>query len=274
VKKKEITPLLTINISRGGFMKKYVVMQEDKFDCGAASLASIIKYYGGSVPLEIIKYDTLTKNNGTNFYYLKEAALKYGFIATGYKKDNLEKIKENAKLLNIQIEIFDTDVFEVSKKLNEKKPCYLCARMRRGYLYDYAKKLGCNKIALGHHFSDVIETTLLSVLYGAEFKTMMPKLKSTNYKGMELIRPLYLIHEDAIISWTKHNELKFLNCSCEFAERESDSKRKEIKNLIKELKKTNKFIEYNIFKSTYSVNLKTIISYKKKEKEIHFLDKY
>jgi len=198
--------------------------------------------------------------------------LKFIVMNPGYKKDNLKQIKENAEILNIPIEIFNTNIFAVAKKLNKEKPCYMCARMRRGYLYDYAKKLKCNKIALGHHFNDVIETTLLSIIYGGEFKTMLPKLKSKNFKKMQLIRPLYLVEEEAIINWAKYNDLKFLGCSCELTSKETDSKRKLIKELIKELKKDNKYIEYNIFKSTHNVNLKTLISYKKKNKTIQFLD--
>ena len=200
--------------------------------------------------------------------------LKFIVMDPGYSKQNIKKIIENAGLLNIPINMFKTDVFAISTKLNEKSPCYLCARMRRGFLYDYAKQLGCNKIALGHHFDDVIETILLSTLYGAEFRTMLPKLHSENFKGMELIRPLYLIKEQSIINWAKYNELEFLNCSCKFAEKKTGSKRKEIKELIRNLKQTNKYIEYNIFKSVENVNLDTLISYKKDDKIIHFLDNY
>ena len=192
----------------------------------------------------------------------------------GYTKDTLNQIKENAKTLHIPIKLFKTDIFAVANKLNEKAPCYLCARMRRGYLYDYAKKIGCNKIALGHHFDDVIETILLSIIYGAEFKTMLPKVKSANFDEMELIRPLYLVHESAIINWSIYNNLKFLNCSCTFAEKEINSKRKEIKELIKNLSIKNKYIKYNIFKSMENVNSDTLISYVKDNKTIHFLDKY
>lgn len=200
--------------------------------------------------------------------------LKFIVMNPGYSSGTIREIKKNAKILNIPINIFKTDIFAVSTKLNENNPCYLCARMRRGYLYDYAKSLGCNKIALGHHFDDVIETILMSILYGAEFKTMMPKIKSKNFKGMELIRPLYLVSEDAIISWASYNKLIFLNCSCKFAEKEINSKRKEIKELIKELNINNKYIKSNIFKSTENVNLKTIISYKNNNKIFHFLDNY
>ncbi len=193
----------------------------------------------------------------------------------GYTKTNINKIIKNAKLLDVPLTVFETDVFAVANKLNKKAPCYICARMRRGHLYNKAKELGCNKIALGHHFDDVIETILLSILYGGEFKTMLPKLKSDNFEGMELIRPLYLVKESAIEAWQKYNNLEFINCACEFTKlTEKDSKRKEIKNLISDFRKTNKFIEYNIFKSAEGVNLNTIISYHNGIIEKSFLDEY
>ena len=174
--------------------------------------------------------------------------------------------------------MFESDIFSIAEKLNEEKPCYMCARMRRGFLYSKAKELGCNKIALGHHFDDVIETTLLSMLYGAEFKTMLPKLHSENFEGLELIRPLYLIREKDIISWRDFNNLTFLNCACSFTERsasdESVSKRKKVKELIKYLKTKNANIDFNIFKSACNVNLNTILGYKKDGKEYSFLDDY
>ena len=184
----------------------------------------------------------------------------------GYKEEHLLKIKENAEKLNIPLEIFQTNVFDVSNLLNEKHPCYLCARMRRGYLYDYAKKLGCNKIALAHHFDDVIETILLAMFYSGSFKTMMPRVKSDHFENMELIRPLYFVRENDIISWAKYNHLEFLNCGCKFVLQKQDSKRKEIKNLLKELRKTNPYIDKNIYRSTEKVNLQTIISYQNKDK--------
>ena len=195
----------------------------------------------------------------------------------GYNKENLELIKENAKTLNIPIEIFETDIFNTVYNI-EKSPCYLCARMRRGYLYSKAKELGCNKIALGHHFNDVIETTLLSMFYGSEVKTMPPKLHSENFPGLELIRPMYLIKEDNIISWAKSNQLRFLNCACRFTEAcsidESTSKRKEIKNLIKKLKETNPNIDDNIFTSMSNINLNCVLGYKLKDTKYSFLDNY
>lgn len=203
--------------------------------------------------------------------------LEFIVMNPGYKEKNLNKIKENAFLLNIPITIFETDVFSVANKLNEKSPCYMCARMRRGYLYDKAKKLGCNKIALGHHFDDVIETILLNVLYGGTFSTMMPKVHSENFLDMELIRPLYLVKERDIISWCNYNELEFINCACSFTEKNNDenkSKRLLIKKLIDELRKDNKFVEYNIFRSAEKVNLNTIISYHNDVLEKHFLDEY
>lgn len=202
----------------------------------------------------------------------------YVVMNPGYKKENIDKIIENAKILNIDIEIFNSDIFAVAEKLNKEKPCYMCARMRRGYLYSKAKELGCNKIALGHHFDDVIETTLLSIFYGAEFKTMLPKLHSTNFKGLELIRPLYLVKENDIIAWKNFNNLKFLNCACNFTKKINEdlelSKRIEVKNIIKYLKTKNKNIDFNIFNSTSNVNLNTILGYKKDGKQYTFLDDY
>jgi len=202
--------------------------------------------------------------------------LKFIAMDPGYKTENLEMIKSNAFLMNIPLEIFKTDVFEVANKLNQNKPCYICARMRRGHLYNKAKELGCNKIALGHHFDDVIETILLSILYGGEVKTMMPKLHSDNYDGMELIRPLYLIKEESIINWSKYNELEFINCACSFTDsnKDLDSKRLEMKNLIKEFRKINPYIEQNIFKSVDNINLSTVLGYHKGNEKYYFLDDY
>ena len=193
-------------------------------------------------------------------------SLKFICMDPGYKEEHLLKIKENAEKLNIPLEIFQTNVFDVSNLLNEKHPCYLCARMRRGYLYDYAKKLGCNKIALAHHFDDVIETILLAMFYSGSFKTMVPRVKSDHFENMELIRPLYFVRENDIISWAKSNHLEFLNCGCKFVLQKQDSKRKEIKDLLKELRKTNPYIDKNIYRSTEKVNLQTIISYQNKDK--------
>ena len=196
----------------------------------------------------------------------------------GYKKENVDKIIENSKILGIPIKMFESDIFEVVSNI-EKSPCYLCARMRRGFLYSKAKELGCNKIALGHHFDDVIETTLLSMFYGSEIKTMMPKLKSENFEGLELIRPLYLIKEESVIAWKKFNNLEFINCACRFTERNyqevnDNSKRKEIKDLIKQLKKINPNIDKNIFKSLDNVNMNCILTYTKDGNRHSFLEEY
>ncbi|HIS17417.1 MAG TPA: tRNA 2-thiocytidine biosynthesis protein TtcA [Candidatus Coprovivens excrementavium] len=202
----------------------------------------------------------------------------YVVMDPGYNKLNRQYIEENAKTLNIPIEIFNTDIFEVANKLNPENPCYMCARMRRGHLYNKAKELGCNKIALGHHFDDVIETTLMSMLYGAEIKTMLPKIHSDNFEGVDLIRPLYLVKEESIIAWCNYNELKFLNCACQFTARtsteESLSKRQEMKELIKYLKTKNKDIDHNIFKSLDNINLNCVLGYHKDKKRYSFLDDY
>ena len=202
----------------------------------------------------------------------------YVVMNPGYTDKHLELIKENAKLLNIPIEIFNSDIFLSVEVMHAKSPCYMCARMRRGHLYNKAQELGCNKIALGHHFDDVIETNLLSMLYGAEIKTMMPKLHSENFKGLELIRPMYLIKEQDIVSWVKYNNLTFLNCACKMTLEskldESKSKRKEIKKLINNLRKINPYIDYNIFKSMENINLNQILGYKNEDKKYFFLDDY
>ena len=197
----------------------------------------------------------------------------------GYSKENRQIIENNAKKLHIPLTIFESDIFEAVLHV-EKSPCYLCARMRRGHLYAKAKELGCNKIALGHHYDDVIETILMGMLYGAQVQTMMPKLHSTNFEGMELIRPLYLVREDDIKKWRDYNELHFLQCACKFTETcsieggDSSSKRMEIKHLIRDLKKTNPFVEGNIFKSVENVNLSTVIAYKQNGVKHHFLESY
>ena len=185
----------------------------------------------------------------------------------------------NGKILNIPLEIFESDIFDVVAKIDSKSPCYMCARMRRGYLYSKAQELGCNKIALGHHFDDVIETTLLSMFYGSEIKTMMPKLHSDNFEGIELIRPMYLVKEEAIISWRNYNELTFINCACRFTEgcsliNDGSSKRKEIKELIKNLRKVNSNVDYNIFKALDNVNLNCILGTKRNGVYKSFLEDY
>ena len=203
---------------------------------------------------------------------------KYVVMNPGYTDQNLTMIKKNAELMNIPIEIFTTDIFAVSNKLNADNPCYLCARMRRGHLYNKAQEVGCNKIALGHHFNDVIETTLLSMFYGSEIKTMLPKLHSDNFKGIDLIRPLYLVKEEDIIRWKNYNELTFLNCACKFTEKvareELSGKRKEIKELISSLKKNNKEIDNNIFKALDNINLNCILGYRKDGEKHTFLEDF
>jgi len=197
----------------------------------------------------------------------------------GYNKINRQLIEENAAYLNIPIKIFETQIFDIVAGVDES-PCYLCARMRRGYLYNEAQKLGCNKIALGHHFDDVIETILMSMFYGAEIKTMMPKLHSTNFKGMELIRPMYMVREADIIAWARYNELKFIQCACRFTENcvlgdnGGNSKRQEMKSLIKKLRQTSPYIDLNIFNSVHNVNLETVIGYRDKNGVHSFLDNY
>lgn len=203
----------------------------------------------------------------------------YVCMNPGYNEANKIKIFENAKILNINLEMFDSDIFEVVNSLNEKSPCYMCARMRRGHLYNKAKELGCNKIALGHHFDDVIETTLLSMFYGSEVKTMLPKLHSENFENIELIRPLYLVKENSILAWAKYNNLEFINCACKFTERvslsdEPVSKRKEMKELIKYLRELNPDIDYNIFKSLDNINLNCVLGTKKNGVYKSFMDEY
>ena len=203
----------------------------------------------------------------------------YVVMDPGYNEYNRNFILDNAKILNIPLEMFESDIFDVVANVDSKSPCYLCARMRRGYLYNHAKELGCNKIALGHHFDDVIETTLLSMFYGAEIKTMMPKLHSDNYEGIDLIRPLYLVKEASIIAWKNFNELTFINCACRFTEgcsliNDGTSKRKEMKELIKNLRKTNPSVDANIFKAMDNVNMNCILSWHKDGVNHSFLDDY
>lgn len=198
----------------------------------------------------------------------------------GYKTENRQLIEQNAARLNIPLTIFSSDIFASVYNI-ENSPCYLCARMRRGYLYSKAQELGCNKIALGHHYDDVIETILMGMLYGAQVQTMMPKLHSTNFEGMELIRPMYLIREEHIEAWRDYNHLRFLQCACRFTENstfrgdlENTSKRREIKQLIRQLRQINPFVENNIFKSVENVNLSTVIAYKQEGIRHHFLEDY
>ena len=204
----------------------------------------------------------------------------YLVMDPGYNPINRQKIESNAKLLEIPIVVFETDIFDIVNEI-DKSPCYLCARMRRGNLYAKAKELGCNKIALGHHMSDVIETTLMGMLYGSQIQGMMPKLHSTNFEGMELIRPMYCILEENVIAWKNYNDLEFIQCACRFTEHcticdngGGGSKRQEVKQLIKKLKKDNPTIETNIFNSIHNVSLDTLISYKQKGVVHSFLDSY
>lgn len=206
---------------------------------------------------------------------------KYLVLDPGYSPENRQQIISNANMLDIPIEIYEANIFGYVVDV-EDSPCYLCARMRRGHLYKNARLMGCNKIALGHHFDDVIETILLSMIYGAEIKTMMPKLHSTNFEGMELIRPLYMVRESDIMAWVRYNNLTFLQCACKFTEAsESDqsdkellSKRKEMKELISSFRKINSNIEMNIFRSVHNVNLETVIGYHKGDVKYNFLDDY
>ena len=209
-----------------------------------------------------------------------EFEVKYLVMDPGYNEANRHIIEENARRLNIPVTFFESNIFDAVYEI-ENSPCYLCARMRRGHLYAYAKELGCNKIALGHHYDDVIETILMGMLYGGQVQTMMPKLHSTNFEGMELIRPLYLIREDDIKSWRDYNDLHFIQCACKFTDtcttcnnEENRSKRVEIKELIRTLKQKNPFVEGNIFKSVENVNLDTIVEYKTGGVRHNFLERY
>ena len=216
-------------------------------------------------------FQELKRHNKFNF------ELVFLVMDPGYNPENLKKIKYNAKILNVPIQIFSSNIFESVFEI-EKSPCYLCARMRRGYLYAEAKRRGCNKIALGHHFDDVIETILMGMLYGGQVQTMMPKLHSTNFQGMELIRPLYFVKEEDIIAWRDYNQLSFLQCACRFTERaereELLSKRLVVKNLLRELKKNDPLICQNIFNSLHKVCLDTFCGYKSEGVKYSFNDMF
>ncbi len=207
-----------------------------------------------------------------------EFDLRFIVMDPGYNKENRKKIEENAKILGIPIEIFETDVFASSLAAAGDAPCYLCARMRRGYLYAKAKELGCNKIALGHHKSDVIETTLMAMLYGGQIQGMLPRLKSKNFDGLELIRPLYCVNEQDVLKWKEGNGLDFIACACKFTENTAKeavfSARKRVKQLIAELKKENPCVEDNIFQSIHNVQLDTLVRYKTNGTEVSFLQKF
>ena len=219
-------------------------------------------------------FQELKRHNKFNF------EVKFLVMDPGYSPENRKVIEENVRKMKIPIQIFESNIFESVFEI-EKSPCYICARMRRGYLYNFAQQMGCNKIALGHHYDDVIETILMGMLYSAQVQTMMPKLHCTNFEGMELIRPMYLIREDDIKAWRDYNDLHFIQCACKFTDtcttcnnEENQSKRMEIKKLIAELKKTNPYVEGNIFKSVENVKLESVVGYKAKGVRHNFLDTY
>ncbi|MFQ6861641.1 MAG: ATP-binding protein [Beduini sp.] len=227
---------------------------------------------GGKDSMLMAKLFQELKRHGQNNF-----DIEFIVMDPGYKEENLQLIKDNAEKLDIPIQIFKSDIFEIVDSVDEN-PCYLCARMRRGYLYRFAQSLGCNKIALGHHFDDAIETILMSMFYGSEIKTMMPKLHSDNFEGMELIRPLYLVKEAAIIRWRDYHQLKFLLCACRLTETITEtgggSKRNEMKRLIAAYRKIYPNVDINIFRSIHNINLDTVIGYKKDGIAHSFLDDY
>lgn len=216
-------------------------------------------------------FQELKKHGKNNF------DLEFLVMNPGYNEINKQKIISNAEILNIPITMFETDIFDRVENIDDH-PCYLCARMRRGHLYEKAKELGCNKIALGHHFNDVVETILMGMFYGAQVQTMMPKVCSTSHPGMQLIRPLYFVREEDIIRWANRNELDFIKCACKVTAKSTtdceSSKREEMKSLVKKLKENYENIDVNIFNSVKNVNLDTIISYRRKDEYHHFLDTY
>lgn len=228
---------------------------------------------GGKDSMLLAKLMQELQNHGET-----EFDLRFIVMDPGYNKENRKKIEENAKLLGIPIEIFETDVFASSLAAAGESPCYLCARMRRGYLYAKAKELGCNKIALGHHKSDVIETTLMAMLYGGQIQGMLPRLKSKNFDGLQLIRPLYCVNEQDVLKWKEGNGLDFIACACKFTENTAKeavfSARKRVKQLIAELKKENPCVEDNIFQSIHNVQLDTLVRYKTNGTEVSFLQKF
>ncbi len=205
-------------------------------------------------------------------HYKVKFSLSYICMNPGYQKQHLQKIKENAELLHLPLQIFDVPIFESIEE--EKNPCYVCARKRRGTLYHKAQDLGCNKIALGHHFDDVIETIMLNMLYAGQYGSMLPKLKSDHYEEMTLIRPLYLVREKDIKKWVVYNELEFIDCACKITKKKIDSKRREMKELIEKLKETYEDVDKNIFASSRNVNLNTILEYYDGEERINFLDRF
>lgn len=224
---------------------------------------------GGKDSLLMAKmFQELKKNGDDNFH------LEFIAMDPGYSKQASLQLKENCKYLNIPINYFETDIFPVANKTASEYPCYICARMRRGALYTKAEETGCNKLALGHHFDDVIETIMLNLLCAGNYKTMIPKLKSDNFENIEIIRPLYFIEESSIINWVKYSGVNPLNCACSVTAKKTGSKREEIKELIKSLEKSFKNVKQSIFKSSYNVNLDRVISYEKNGKKFSFLDDY
>lgn len=249
-------------------IKDYEMVQEGDVICVCVS--------GGKDSMLLAKcFQELKRHGKVNF------DIKFMLMDPGYDQGNLSIVIDNAKRLGIDLDRFESHIFEIVSQI-EDGPCYLCARMRRGHLYSGAKGLGCNKIALGHHNDDVIETIMLNLCYGAEVKTMMPKLRSQNFEGMELIRPLYYVREESIISWRNHNNLTFINCACPLSDAcELDAgstpkigKRKEMKNLLATINELNPDIKQNIFKSLDNVNLDTVVSYRTKGQRKNFLDIY
>lgn len=200
--------------------------------------------------------------------------LEFICMDPGYKKENMDKIIENSKKLEIDLKVFKSNIFDIVHKEGGESPCYLCARMRRGFLYSKAQELGCNKIALGHHFNDVIETALLNIFYTGRFGGMPPKLRSDNYQDMELIRPLYFVKEEDIISFSHYNNLEFIDCACAITQKKNDSKRKFVKELINKLVKKDKNIDINIFRSLENINLNTVNGYIKDSVKLSFNDLY
>ena len=245
-------------------LKEYQLLKENDVVCVCIS--------GGKDSMLMAKlFQELKKHSDFHF------EVKYLVMNPGYNEVNLNKIKENIELMKVPAEIVNTDIFEIAD-MQKKSPCYLCAKMRRGALYKIAKSMGCNKIALGHHYDDVIETTLMNMLNVGSFQTMLPKLHSQNYEEMELIRPLYLVREKDIVAWKNYNKLEFIACACKLTEgvarNDLSSMRAKTKDLIKELMSYNKFVEKNIFASTTNVYIDKILGYKKGDKNISFLDTY
>ena len=254
----------------------YVRLAIDDYQMIADGDRIAVGISGGKDSMLMAKlFQELLKHGKANF------ELVFLVMNPGYNEDNWKIIQDNAKVLGIPLTVFETQIFDTVADI-DKNPCYLCARMRRGYLYSHAKELGCNKIALGHHFDDVIETILMGMLYGGQVQTMMPKLHSIHFEGMELIRPLYLIREEDIKHWRDYNSLHFIQCACRFTDTcttcrpngESASKRMEIKHMIAEMKKVNPYVETNIFRSIENANLDTVVAYKKNGVRHSFLEDY